>query len=135
MDDKTVIDAHGDVEGKLKGKDVHVLGRFRGEIEATGRLVTGEGSRIDAHIVADAAEIAGELKGEIKVRSLVLMEKARIEGNVEAQVLNIREGAQLNGAVNTGGPPPNARPATPPSPPTAAVEKKPEETKGGVLAG
>ena len=132
MDDKTIIDAHGDVEGKLKGKDVHVLGRFRGEIEATGRLVTGEGSRVDAHIVADAAEIAGELKGEIKVRSLVLLEKARIEGNVEAQVLNIREGAQLNGAVNTGGPPPNARPAT--SPPAPVVEKKPEEAKGGVLA-
>ncbi len=131
MDDKTIIDAHGDVEGKLKGKDVHVLGRFRGEIEATGRLVTGEGSRVDAHIVADAAEIAGELKGEIKVRSLVLLEKARIEGNVEAQVLNIREGAQLNGAVNTGGPP--ARPATPPSP-QPVVEKKPEEAKGGVLA-
>jgi cytoskeletal protein CcmA (bactofilin family) len=135
MDDKTVIDAHGDVEGKLKGKDVHILGRFRGEIEATGRLVTGEGSKIDAHIVADAAEIAGELKGEIKVRSLVLHEKARIEGNVDTQVLNIREGAQLNGAVNTGGPPPGARPATPPSPPPAAVEKKPEEAKGGVLAG
>jgi cytoskeletal protein CcmA (bactofilin family) len=132
MDDKTIIDAHGDVEGKLKGKDVHVLGRFRGEIEATGRLVTGEGSKVDAHIVADAAEIAGELKGEIKVRSLVLLEKARIEGNVEAQVLNIREGAQLNGAVNTGGPP-NARPAAPPTPPPA-VEKKPEEAKGGVLA-
>lgn len=134
MDDKTIIDAHGDVEGKLKGKDVHILGRFRGEIEATGRLVTGEGSKIDAHIVADAAEIAGELKGEIKVRSLVLLEKARIEGNVETQVLNIREGAQLNGAVNTGGPPSNARPAPPPSP-QPAVEKKPEEAKGGVLAG
>jgi cytoskeletal protein CcmA (bactofilin family) len=133
MDDKTIIDAHGDVEGKLKGKDVHVLGRFRGEIEATGRFVTGEGSKIDAHIVADAAEIAGELKGEIKVRSLVLLEKARIEGNVEAQVLNIREGAQLNGAVNTGAPP-SARPASPPGPPPAA-EKKPEEAKGGVLAG
>ena len=130
MDDKTIIDAHGDVEGKLKGKDVHVLGRFRGEIEATGRLVTGEGSKIDARIVADAAEIAGELKGEIKVRSLVLLEKARIEGNVDTQVLNIREGAQLNGAVNTGGPAPNARPAAPPSP-APPVEKKPE---GGVLA-
>jgi cytoskeletal protein CcmA (bactofilin family) len=134
MDDKTIIDAHGDVEGKLKGKDVHVLGRFRGEIEATGRLVTGEGSKIDARIVADAAEIAGELKGEIKVRSLVLLEKARIEGNVDTQILNIREGAQLNGAVNTGVPAAGARPATPPGPPPA-VEKKPEETKGGVLAG
>jgi len=134
MDEKTIIDAHGDVEGKLKGKDVHVLGRFRGEIEATGRLVTGEGSRVDAHIVADTAEIAGELKGEIKVRSLVLHEKARVEGNVDTQVLNIREGAQLNGGVNTGGPGPNAKPSPPPV--TApVVEKKPDEVKGGVLAG
>ena len=135
MDDKTIIDAHGDVEGKLKGKDVHVLGRFRGEIEATGRFVTGEGSKVDARIVADTAEIAGELKGEIKVRSLVLLEKSRIEGNVEAQVLNIREGAQLNGAVNTGGPGPGARQGGPPAVTAPVAEKKPEEAKGGVLAG
>ena len=128
MDDKTIIDAHGDVEGKLKGKDVHVLGRFRGEIEATGRLVTGEGSKIDAHIVADAAEIAGELKGEIKVRSLLLMEKARIEGNVEAQVLNIREGAQLNGAVNTGV---KDTPKPAPAPAMAQAPRPTEEVKAG----
>ena len=48
MDDKaTVIDAHGDFEGKLKGKDVHVFGRFRGEIEVTGRVILGEGSKVD----------------------------------------------------------------------------------------
>jgi cytoskeletal protein CcmA (bactofilin family) len=104
-----------------------------GSVERSRRPGGWSRAKVDAHIVADAAEIAGELKGEIKVRSLVLLEKARIEGNVEAQVLNIREGAQLNGAVNTGGPPPNARPVTPPSPP-AVVEKKPEEAKGGVLA-
>jgi cytoskeletal protein CcmA (bactofilin family) len=127
MDEKTVIDTHGDVEGKLKGKDVHVLGRFRGEIEVTGRFLMGEGSKVDARIVADSAEIAGELKGEIKVRSLVLLEKSRIEGNVDTQVLNIREGAQLNGAVNTGAPAPAPKPAAPaPAPP---AEKKPEEAK------
>jgi cytoskeletal protein CcmA (bactofilin family) len=127
MDEKTVIDTHGDVEGKLKGKDVHVLGRFRGEIEVTGRFLMGEGSKVDARIVADSAEIAGELKGEIKVRSLVLLEKSRIEGNVDTQVLNIREGAQLNGAVNTGAPAPAPKPAPPaPAPP---AEKKPEEAK------
>ena len=127
MDDKTIIDAHGDVEGKLKGKDVHVLGRFRGEIEVTGRVILGEGSKVDAHIVADAADIAGELKGEIKVRSLVLQEKARIEGTVDTQVLNIREGAQLNGAVNTGAkdtPKASPAPAAMPAPPKPAEEVK-----------
>jgi cytoskeletal protein CcmA (bactofilin family) len=131
MDDKaTVIDAHGDFEGKLKGKDVHVLGRFRGEIEVTGRVILGEGSKVDARIVADVADIAGELKGEIKVRSLVLQEKARIEGTVDTQVLNIREGAQLNGAVNTGArdtPKPAPAPAVAPAP----APKPAEEVKAG----
>src|SRR3954469_3963930 len=41
----TVIDAHADIEGTLKGKDAQILGRFRGTIELTGRLVLGEGAR------------------------------------------------------------------------------------------
>ncbi|MET0553964.1 MAG: polymer-forming cytoskeletal protein [Vicinamibacteria bacterium] len=133
MDDKaTVIDAHGDFEGKLKGKDVHVFGRFRGEIEVTGRVILGEGSKVDAHIVADVADIAGELKGQIKVRSLVLQEKARIEGTVDTQVLNIREGAQLNGAVNTGAKDtPKPAPAPAPAAVPAPAPKPAEEVKAG----
>jgi len=101
----TLIDAQADVEGKLKGKDAHILGRFRGEAEVSGRLLLGEGSRVDARIAADAAEIAGEFKGEILARIVTLGEKARVEGSVNAQILIVREGAQLNGAVNAGGPP------------------------------
>ena len=88
-DDKaTIIDAQADVDGKLKGKDAHILGRFRGEVELSGRLVLGEGARVDAKVQVDAAEIAGEFKGEIKARTVTLAEKARVEGNVDAQVLD-----------------------------------------------
>ena len=109
---------------------MQVFGRFRGEIEVTGRFMMGEGAKVDAHIVADAAEIGGELKGEIKVRSLVLLEKSRIEGNVDTQVLNIREGAQLNGAVNTGchG---RVQARSRPGPAVDAARAKPEEAKAG----
>ncbi len=102
-DDKaTLIDAQADVDGKLKGKDAQILGRFRGEVELSGRLVLGEGARVDAKVQADAVEIAGEFKGEIKGRTVTLGEKARVEGNVDAQVLIVREGAQLDGAIATG---------------------------------
>ena len=78
-DDKaTVIDAQADVDGKLKGKDAQILGRFRGEVELTGRLALGEGARVDAKVHADAVEIAGEFKGEIKARTVTLAEKARV---------------------------------------------------------
>jgi cytoskeletal protein CcmA (bactofilin family) len=102
-DDKsTFIDAHADLEGTLKGKDAQILGRFRGEVNISGRLVVGEGARVDAKVAADAAEVAGEFKGEIKARAVTLAEKARVEGTVDAQLLVVREGAQLNGAVSAG---------------------------------
>lgn len=98
----TIIDAQADVEGTLKGKDAHVLGRFRGQIELTGRLVLGEGARVDARVVADAVEIAGEFKGELKARSLSVLERGRVEGSIDAERLAMREGALLNGSVNAG---------------------------------
>jgi cytoskeletal protein CcmA (bactofilin family) len=122
-DKSTLIDAQADVEGKLRGKDAQILGRFQGEIELTGRLLMGEGSRAQAIVVADAAEIAGEFKGELKVRSLVLLEKGRVEGSVEAQSIAVREGALLNGSVNVGSPPRHMASAAAPRP------------AGGMLAG
>lgn len=99
----TLIDTDADVEGKLKGKDARILGRFKGEIELTGRLQVGEAARVDAKVGADAAEISGEFKGELNVRSLILLEKARVTGTLDAQTLAVREGAQINGSVNASG--------------------------------
>ena len=98
----TLIDPQADVEGTLKGKDALILGRFKGEVTVAGRLVLGEGSRVEANVKADVAEIAGEFKGDIVAKSVTLGEKARVEGSVEAQILVVREGAHLNGAVSAG---------------------------------
>jgi cytoskeletal protein CcmA (bactofilin family) len=98
----TVIDTQADIEGTLRGKDAQVLGRFRGQIDLTGRLVLGEGAKVDAKVTADTVEIAGEFKGELKARSLSVLEKGRVEGTIDAQRLAMREGALLNGSVNAG---------------------------------
>jgi len=98
----TVIDAQADIEGTLRGKDAQVLGRFRGQIDLTGRLILGEGAKVDAKVTADVVEIAGEFKGELKARSLSVLEKGRVEGTIDAQRLAMREGALLNGSVNAG---------------------------------
>src|SRR5262249_24821098 len=91
-----------DVEGTLRGKDAQVLGRFRGQIELTGRLVLGEGARVEARVVADVVEIAGDFKGDLKARALTLLEKGKVDGTVDAQRLAVREGATLNGGINAG---------------------------------
>jgi cytoskeletal protein CcmA (bactofilin family) len=100
----TVIDAQADFEGKLKGRDAVILGRFRGEVAVSGRLVIGEGAKVEAAVAADTVEVAGELKGDVQVRSLVLAEKARVQGTARARVLVVREGAWLNGSVTAGEP-------------------------------
>ena len=98
----TIVDAQAEVEGRLKGKDAVVHGRLKGEISLAGRLVIAEGARVEATISADAVEIAGELKGDVKARSLTLAEKARVQGTVDVKVLVVREGAWLSGSVATG---------------------------------
>lgn len=132
----TIIDAQADVEGKLKGKDVVVLGRFKGEVAVSGRFVVGEGSRVEATVVADSVEVSGELRGDVKARSLVLGEKARVQGTVEARVLIVREGAWLNGSVSAGEPakpaPVETRPAHAPvhAPAPAPTADKPADKPG-----
>ena len=135
-DNVTVIDAQASVEGKLRGKDALVRGRFQGEIEVSGRLVLGEGSRVEATIKADAAEISGELKGDVRARNLILAEKARVQGTVEAKVLVVREGAWLNGSVSAGetdkpGKPPVPGPVKPTPPAPAGDTPRPGEARGG----
>ena len=134
-DNVTVIDAQADFEGKLRGKDALVRGRFQGEIEVSGRLVLGEGSRVEATIKADSAEISGELKGDVRARSLVLAEKARVQGTVDAKVLVVREGAWLNGSVSAGETDspvkPVPGPATPSSSGPAGDPAKTGEAQGG----
>lgn len=123
-DKMTLVDADTEMDGRLTGKDAHILGRFKGEIDIKGRLLLGDGCRVDAKVVANTAEIAGEFKGEIKAERLLLLEKARVSGTFEARSLAVREGAQLNGSVNAGEP---RRPA--------AAPPGPQRPAAGVLAG
>lgn len=104
MEDKvTIVDAAGSVQGKLTGRDARVLGRFDGEIELSGRLQIGEGGQVQAKVKVDVAEIGGVYNGELVARSVVLLEKASVEGSIATEMLTVRDGAQLNASVACGG--------------------------------
>ena len=128
----TVVDTHAVFEGKLMGKDVQVLGKFKGEIELSGRLVMGEASHVEAKVKAEQADIAGEFNGDLKVKNLVLLEKARVQGTLEAQNLAVREGAQLNGSVSSGAGTSGFATVTPAN--GAKIETKPLPNPEGVAA-
>jgi len=104
MDDKvTIVDAAGAVQGKLTGRDARVLGRFEGEIELSGRLQIGEGGKVQAKVKVDTAEIGGVYAGELVARSVILLEKASVEGSLTTEMLAVRDGAQLNASVACAG--------------------------------
>ena len=85
MEDKlTIVDAAARVEGKLTGRDARILGRFEGEIQLTGRLQIGEGAEVNGRVKADACEIGGRYRGQLEARSVLLLEKARVEGSLDA---------------------------------------------------
>jgi cytoskeletal protein CcmA (bactofilin family) len=99
----TLIDSQADVEGTLKGRDARILGRFRGEASLSGHLVMGEGSRANATVKAESAEVAGQLVGDLQAGRVVLGERARFEGTIDAGKLVVREGAVMNARVAAGG--------------------------------
>lgn len=121
----TVIDASASVEGKLKGKDARILGRFKGELELTGRLELGEAARVEATVRAGSAELAGSFDGRLSVERLVLLEKARVAGTVDARQIVMREGAVLNGAIDVGPGERAGRGATPGAPTQALTPPPP----------
>jgi cytoskeletal protein CcmA (bactofilin family) len=98
----TLVDGQADIEGTLKGKDARILGRFKGEVQVAGHLVLGESSRVDAKVTAGTAELGGEFRGEIRAKSVTLTDKARVTGRIDAEVLAMRDGARLDGAVSVG---------------------------------
>jgi cytoskeletal protein CcmA (bactofilin family) len=101
-EDKTIVDAQTQLEGKLSGKDAAVHGRVRGEIALTGKLMIGEEGRVHATIAADAVDVAGHVEGDVRARAVTLRETARVKGRVEAQALVVKEGAWLSGPVASG---------------------------------
>ena len=99
---ETLVDAQADIEGTLKGRDAQILGRFKGEVEVSGRLVLGQASRVEAKVRAQAVEVGGEFRGDIRAESVTLTETARFTGRLDAERLAMRDGASLDGEVGVG---------------------------------
>ena len=95
------IDQGSDFEGKLQFRDtVRIDGRFRGEISSENTLIVGESGEIEASIKSKTVAISGTVDGDvIAVERVVLHKTARVTGNVETPVLQMDDGAVLNGQV------------------------------------
>ena len=76
--------------------DLHIDGRIEGDI-ACAALVQGEGGEIIGAVTADAARLAGHVRGSINAGTLGIIKTAHIEGDVHYDQLTIEQGAQVDG--------------------------------------
>jgi cytoskeletal protein CcmA (bactofilin family) len=95
------IDQGSEFEGKLQFRDtVRIDGKFRGEISSENTLIVGESGEIEASIRSKTISISGNVDGDVTAAQKVVLHKtARVNGNVEAPVLQMEDGAVLNGMV------------------------------------
>lgn len=87
------ITIKGDVSATA---DLHIDGRVEGDIQCTS-LVQGESSVIRGSIEAETARLAGTVNGSITARELIVLQSARIEGDVHYEALTIEQGASVEG--------------------------------------
>jgi cytoskeletal protein CcmA (bactofilin family) len=93
----SVIGADVTIKGDIHASaDLHVDGRIEGDLSCAS-LVQGEAGLILGAIVAESARLAGEVRGSIKARELVILRSARVEGDVEYDALTIEQGAEVVG--------------------------------------
>ncbi len=87
------------LEGTLRASgDVRISGRIVGKLEVNGKAIVAQEGLIEGELLADNADIAGTIDGEIKVAErIILKNTARVEGDVIAGRLVVEEGAVFAG--------------------------------------
>ena len=89
------IDIKGDID--VSG-NIIVFGKVTGDIVSTGIVNTAKGSQVKGNIKAKSTNISGEVNGNIEVEEkAVLGTTCTLNGNIEAAIITIEEGAKFDG--------------------------------------
>jgi cytoskeletal protein CcmA (bactofilin family) len=96
-----VIAAGSRWKGSLNIADsVRIDGQLSGDVEAQGTIHISEGAQVDAKIRAAYVVICGSFQGEVRCSErLELLPKSKVQGEIVAKVLNVHEGAIVDGSV------------------------------------
>jgi cytoskeletal protein CcmA (bactofilin family) len=79
---------------------VRIEGNLTGEVVAKGTVHIADGARVEAKIRAAYIVISGSFKGELRCdERLELMPKSRVEGEMITKLLNVHEGAIVDGSI------------------------------------
>ncbi len=98
----SVLGADLAIKGDISASsELHIDGRVEGDITCAA-LVQGEASTIHGAIRAQTARLAGTVRGGIEVKHLIVLNTAKIHGDIKYEALTIEQGAHINGHLNHG---------------------------------
>jgi cytoskeletal protein CcmA (bactofilin family) len=103
-DNTTVLKEDAAFEGKLIFEgNVHVNGKFKGEIYSSGELMVGKTGYVEGSVEIGTIVIQGEVQGNIKAsQQIVINSPATVRGDIVAPSLIIEEGAVFEGNCSMG---------------------------------
>lgn len=96
---KTILGKGTFFNGKLGFKDsLKIKGSFKGDIDASGLLIIGEGSIVEANVSANNIIVNGTVNGDVYAKEKVeLLQTGRVYGNIKAKKIKISDGVIFNG--------------------------------------
>lgn len=89
------------LRGEISGEgDFHVLGKFEGEINVTGKVFVAEGAQVDANINAAAIQIGGVVRGNLSASTRVeILPSGVLTGTLKTGSFSAADGASVKGEI------------------------------------
>lgn len=102
---ETVVGPSVNVEGDFASEgNIIVKGSVAGSVNTSRHLSVETGAKIMANVKAGSARIAGEVRGNMKIKEVLeLTSTARVMGDIEVKTLIIEGGALVAGKVSMPG--------------------------------
>jgi cytoskeletal protein CcmA (bactofilin family) len=94
----TVLDGSLETYGNIR-----VEGKVVGNVKTKSKVALGQASRVEGSILAQNAEVAGEVQGTLEVTELLLLKPtAVVHGDIVTNKLIVESGAAFNGSCKMG---------------------------------
>ena len=103
-DATTIVAAGTSVLGDFTcSNHLRIDGHIEGDIVCDSKVVIGQNGSVSGAITCTLADVSGKLFGDIIVaESLVLRKGAVINGNIQANLLQVEAGVNFNGKCQMG---------------------------------
>ncbi len=98
---ETVVGPSVNVEGDFASEgNIVVKGTVSGSVFTSKHLTVEMGAKIIANVRAGSATIAGEVRGNMKIKeSLELISTSKVLGDIDVKNLKVESGALLHGRI------------------------------------